>query len=149
MSLTRGGVMPVAVCTLAMTVPSACAQYPVDLQPSIAIAYGVVAEPDGTPVVDVVVRIHVRDQRECGGAVGLGTMQDGTDKTDAAGSYRVVVKWLHVSRMERCLAVQAIPPAGSGLEEVTVTGARVTFVHEALTPPADSVKVDLTLRPQG
>lgn len=147
-SWARASVLHATPWMAALIVPAACAQNPVDLQPSLAIAYGVVARPDRTPVVGALVHIHARDPRNCHKALDARSLPDGTARTDSAGSYRAVVKWLHVSRMELCLAVRAIPRPGSDLRDLTVTGARVTFTHESLTPPIDSVKVDVTLLPQ-
>ena len=125
----------------------ACGQNPVgDLQPSIAIVYGSVATQEGLPIAGAFVRVYVRDPLRCDGPVDDGWLGGGTT-TDATGRYRARATYLHYSRIERCLAVRATAPASSGLGEATVTGALVTFIHEALTPPVDSVRVNVTLPP--
>jgi hypothetical protein len=147
----QGRLLFIAQCAIGLSTPGACARDsgdPGDLRPSVAIAYGTVSTPQGTPVPDAWINIQVRGPQECDAVVKWSGPPDGTAKTDGSGFYRVLITWIHVSRMERCLAVRAIPLAGSGLQEGQVAGARVTFIHEALTPPIDSVRIDVTLAPR-
>jgi hypothetical protein len=139
-----------SACAFALLALCACGQDPiVDLLPSIAVVYGDVTTQGGVAVAGAFVTVHVRDPQQCDGPVDPNSdSNDGTATTDAGGHYRVRAKFLHYERIERCMAVRATSPAGSGLGEATVTGANVTFIHESLTPPVDSVRVDLVLPPQ-
>ncbi|NIM49070.1 MAG: hypothetical protein GTO22_07395 [Gemmatimonadales bacterium] len=108
------------------------------------MVYGRVATDDGSPVPDAFVKVHALLPATCDRFIG-DAPPNGTAFTDESGRYRVVAKSIHVSRMEHCLAVHVTAPGGTGLTESTVRGALVTFIYESLTPPVDSVRVDVTL----
>ena len=112
-----------------------------DVQPSVAIVYGVVSNEAQEPIAGADVAIEAFP----------GTCDAGeplaSDRaiTDATGSYRKLVGGPHVRRFDACVAVRVTPPSGTDYQETTRRGATVTFVYEANTPPIDSVRVDVQL----
>lgn len=112
-----------------------------DLQPSVAIVYGVVRDESREPVADARVTIEAFVE-SCGAGDPFAYHWA---VTDPAGFYRQVLGGLNVTRVETCVKVHVAPPAASPYREATTSGAQVTFVHQADTPPIDSVQVDVVL----
>ena len=130
------------VAALATTLLASCGDPTGDLQPSIAIVYGVVADASGTPVSDAHVRVLIGapDSDHCGAYDWLA----GTTTTDDSGAYSVTGTFVHVSRAEMCVALEVHPASADYLPD-SLEGGRVLFRHEANTPPVDSIRIDAML----
>lgn len=111
------------------------------LEPSLAIVYGTVVGDGGIPVHNA--RVDVTAY--FGNCNPLFDWQAGVGLTDENGFYRLVLKYVHVSAERACLSVHASPPEGRDLQAITVAVAEVTFIHQAYTPPVDSVEVNISL----
>ena len=112
-----------------------------DVQPSVAIVYGVVSNQAQEPIAGADVAIEAFP-----GTCDTGEpLASDRTTTDATGSYRKLVGGPHVRRFDACVAVRVTPPSGTNYQEATRHGAMVTFVHEANTPPIDSIRVDIDL----
>lgn len=110
-------------------------------EPSLAIVYGTIVDDNGIEVYNARVAVTAY----LGNCNPLFDWQAGVGHTDENGFYRLVMEYLHVRAEKACLSVHASPPAGSGLQETTVAGAEVTFIHQPYTPPVDSVEVNISL----
>lgn len=119
----------------------ACDERTVGLRPSIAVIYGSATDTSGAPVGDALVSIYAVPLDRCGASTKGALVA--TSRTNEGGLYRAVGHFIHVSRETMCLAVHASSPAGLGLRDTTIVGDTVTFIHESLTPPVDSVRVDI------
>jgi len=143
----RGDLPRWFVVSLALlSIVDGCHSGPTDLNASsVAIVYGTVISTDSLPVTGSRLVIRLRDPGKCDGPVDTTSTGDGGAWTDQLGHYRTLVRWLNYQRIERCVGVRALPTAGMNLRDTTVTGAQVEFRSEAITPPIDSVRVDLVL----
>lgn len=118
----------------------------VGLLPSVAVVYGTVTSESGRGASDVHVSAFIRPLDDCEPQPELGA-PSGTSRTHTQGEYSVRLHGPHVSEMEVCILVRAIPPTGSSFEETVVIGGELLLRHQTLTPPIDSLRVDLTLEP--
>lgn len=113
--------------------------------PTVALLYGAVSGPGGTPAAGTRVRGYASEQQGAGCAADV--LAEGFGDTNAAGGFRFGIGGPPFrARIPVCVTVIVRPPAGSGLREDTVSGLRMTMVREDLGPP-DSARVDVVLRP--
>lgn len=104
--------------------------------PDVALVYGTVTDPAGSPVARAAVRAE-DGSPECQ-ASGVVV---GWQEADAAGRYRAEVHSLGPD--SECMRAFALPPAGSTLRGSDTVPFRVQFAPRR---PVDSVRVDLVLR---
>jgi len=70
----------------------------------------------------------------------------GSAYTNADGFYKITGKYIHIPEETVCVVMEAIPPEELDAFDTTyVWGDSVTFRHESLTPPIDSVKITIVL----
>jgi hypothetical protein len=119
-----------------------------DLQTSVAVAYGKITSPYGEIAEDAAVRFNIINLDSC--KTGLPEKSNvwmaRSDRSDNNGSYKIMGKYLHVSEETVCVVMEVYPPEElSGFDTTYVWGDSVTFRHESLTPPIDSVNIDIVL----
>jgi hypothetical protein len=108
-------------------------------QPSVAIVYGVVLNQAREPVPAAALTVDAFLE-SCAAA---DLFASGKAATDSTGYYRLVLGGPHLSQAETCIAVRVAPT--NAYEAVTQSDAMVTFMHQADTPPIDSVRVDMVV----
>jgi hypothetical protein len=116
------------------------------IRPSIGVVYGWLTGAAGEPLEQAVVEAFVIASRELCVEPREELLDPvGTAMTDEGGYYAAELEWAHVSEMTLCVAVR-VTPAGAGDEaaEMFLAG-ELTFRHETLTPPVDSLRFDATV----
>lgn len=113
----------------------------VSLQPSVAIVYGTVQgfEQAEVGTADVSVEAFLG---ACGSADPFASHRTSTGST---GDYRAVLGGPHVDSTRTCVRVTVTPPPEGEYVESVESGGVLMFRHEALTPPIDSLRVDVVL----
>lgn len=112
----------------------------------VAVVYGLVTRAeDGQPVAEARVRASAFPESTGGCARGGGTEVGWTHSLDD-GSYVITAGYDRVSdEEEMCVLLEVRPDSASGLTDAQVEGGAVTFRVRYLTPPVDSLRVDVGL----
>jgi len=112
----------------------------------IAVVYGSVTRAvDGAPVEGAWVRASAFPE-STGGCAGGGGIEVGQTDSLADGHYAMTARYGSGSDEEDlCVILDVQPDSASGLMDAQVEAGTVTFRIRYLTPPVDSLRVDVAL----
>ena len=132
-----------------LAVLASCSGDPLQLVPNqsmVAVVHGVVTRAeDDQPVEGVRVRASAF-RESAGGCTGVGGVEVGYADSEESGVYVIPARYLPVGEEEEiCVMLDLQPDSALGLVGGRVEGGTVTFRIEYLTPPVDSLWVDVAL----
>jgi hypothetical protein len=130
---------------------SACSGNPGQVlaeHPMLAVVHGTVTRAaDGQPVEGAQVRANAF-LPSAGGCPGGNGIEVGTSTSAIDGTYSINAEYRPGSdEEEMCLMLEVQPGPASGLMGTQVEGGIFTFRVLRLTPPVDSLRVDVGLDP--